>query len=48
MARVTHLPTPKELQSMKEDLAFKEGEMKKSEVTASGLAGGKLHDIRYP
>ncbi|XP_064626072.1 intraflagellar transport protein 74 homolog isoform X1 [Lineus longissimus] len=39
MARVTHLPTPKELQSMKEDLAFKEGEMKKSEVTATGLAG---------
>ncbi|XP_067677226.1 intraflagellar transport protein 74 homolog [Haliotis asinina] len=38
MGRFSHLPTPKELASMKEDLAFKEGEMKKSETTATGLA----------
>ncbi|KAK2157503.1 hypothetical protein LSH36_190g05020 [Paralvinella palmiformis] len=45
LARFHHLPTPKELEGMKEDLAFKETEMKKSEVTSSGLAGEseKLH-----
>ena len=41
MSRAHHLPTPKELAVMKEDLAFKENEMKKSEATASGLAGGE-------
>ena len=40
LARFHHLPTPQELVGMKEDLAFKETEMKKSEVTSSGLAGG--------
>ncbi|XP_074642572.1 intraflagellar transport protein 74 homolog [Tubulanus polymorphus] len=39
MARVSHLPTPKELQNMKEDLAFKAQEMKKSEATTTGLSG---------
>jgi len=39
LARYHHLPTPQELNSMKDDLAFKENEMKKSEHTASGLAG---------
>ena len=40
LARFHHLPTPKELTTMKEDLAFKETEMKKSENTATGLASG--------
>ena len=31
---------------MKDDLAFKENEMHKSEHTASGLAGGRLHGLR--
>lgn len=39
LQRFGHLPTPQELSSMKEDLAFKETEMSKSEHTASGLAG---------
>ncbi|XP_041356943.1 intraflagellar transport protein 74 homolog [Gigantopelta aegis] len=39
MGRFSHLPTPKELAGMKEDLVFKEDEMKKSETTAMGLAG---------
>ena len=30
---------------MKDDLAFKENEMHKSEHTASGLAGGRLHGL---
>ncbi|XP_064604644.1 intraflagellar transport protein 74 homolog, partial [Liolophura sinensis] len=38
MGRFSHLPSPKELARMKEDLSFKAGEMKKSEATASGLA----------
>ena len=41
MARFTHLPTPGELESMKDDLAFKEGEMEKARATGTGLAGGK-------
>lgn len=41
LQRTGHLPTPQELEMMKKDLAFKETEMKKSETTASGLAGGK-------
>ena len=41
MARFTHLPTPSELESMKDDLAFKEGEMHKAQATGVGLAGGK-------
>lgn len=46
LARFTHLPTSSELSTMKEDLAFKENEMKKSENTASGLAheSQKLQD----
>ncbi|KAI0209160.1 intraflagellar transport 74 [Lamellibrachia satsuma] len=45
MARFTHLPTPSELESMKDDLAFKEGEMQKAQATGVGLAGetAKLH-----
>lgn len=45
LARFHHLPTPKELTGMKEDLAFKDSEMKKSQSTTSGLAGEseKLH-----
>ncbi|KAK2194084.1 hypothetical protein NP493_2g01002 [Ridgeia piscesae] len=45
MARFTHLPTPGELESMKDDLAFKEGEMEKARATGTGLAGetAKLH-----
>ncbi|KAL5017535.1 hypothetical protein ScPMuIL_007124 [Solemya velum] len=39
MARFTNLPSPQELMTMKEDLAFKEGEMKKSEHTTLSLAG---------
>lgn len=42
MGRFSALPTQNELAEMKEDLAFKEGEMKKSEYTALGLASGKL------
>ncbi|BFZ16629.1 hypothetical protein BsWGS_19668 [Bradybaena similaris] len=38
MARFTHLPTPKELTSMKADLQFKEDERQKSERTTIGLA----------
>jgi len=34
------LPTPQELDGMKNDLQFKEKEMQKSETTASGLALG--------
>ena len=41
MGRFSALPTQSELAEMKEDLAFKEGEMKKSEYTALGLASGK-------
>lgn len=41
MARFTHLPTPKELTSMKADLQFKEDERQKSERTTIGLAAGK-------
>ena len=41
MARFTHLPTPNELASMKDDLAFKEGEMEKARATGSGLSGGE-------
>lgn len=37
MQRASHLPTPKELTSMKQDLQFKEVEMKKSEYTASNI-----------
>ena len=43
MGRFSALPTQSELAEMKEDLAFKEGEMKKSEYTALGLASGKSH-----
>ena len=45
LARFHHLPTPQELEGMKEDLAFKENEMKKSEATSSGLAGGEKEFI---
>ncbi|CAL1539936.1 unnamed protein product [Lymnaea stagnalis] len=38
MGRFTHLPTPKELMSMKADLQFKEDERQKSERTTLGLA----------
>lgn len=38
MSRFTALPTPQELGTMKEDLEFKTGEMKKSEQTTVGLA----------
>ncbi|XP_013407954.1 intraflagellar transport protein 74 homolog [Lingula anatina] len=38
LSRFSHLPTPKELANMKDDLAFKETEMKKSEATATTLA----------
>lgn len=38
MGRFSHLPSPEELNNMKEDLAFKAGEMKKAEHTTLGLA----------
>ncbi|XP_052222325.1 intraflagellar transport protein 74 homolog [Dreissena polymorpha] len=38
MGRFQALPSQNELAEMKEDLAFKEGEMKKSEYTSMGLA----------
>ncbi|XP_050401532.1 intraflagellar transport protein 74 homolog [Patella vulgata] len=38
MGRFGSLPTPGELATMKDDLAFKEDEMKKSETTTIGLA----------
>ena len=34
------MPSPGELANMRQDLDFKEGEMKKTKTTASGLAGG--------
>ena len=40
MSRFQALPSQSELAEMKEDLAFKEGEMKKSEHTTVGLAQG--------
>ena len=40
LGRFGALPTPNELGGMKDDLAFKEGEMEKAKTTASGLAGG--------
>jgi hypothetical protein len=42
LGRFGHLPNASELAIMKDDLAFKENEMKKSENTASGLAGGTV------
>jgi hypothetical protein len=45
MGRFSHLPSPDELSNMKEDLAFKAGEMKKSEHTTIGLAAGQLCKI---
>ncbi|KAJ8305919.1 hypothetical protein KUTeg_016464 [Tegillarca granosa] len=39
MSRFSHLPTPQELATMKDDLAFKEDEMQKSEQTTMSLAG---------
>lgn len=43
MSRFSALPTPQELGTMKEDLEFKTGEMKKSEHTTVGLAAGGIH-----
>ena len=45
LARQKHMPTPKELAHMQEDLNFKQNEMQKSEATASNLAGGKTKQI---
>lgn len=45
MGRFTNLPTPKDLMTMKEDLAFKEDEMKKSETTTIELATRKFCTI---
>jgi hypothetical protein len=42
MSRFQALPSQNELAEMKEDLAFKEGEMKKSEHTSLGLAQGRI------
>ena len=42
MGRFQALPSQGELKEMKEDLAFKEGEMKKSEYTAVNLAAGNI------
>ncbi|XP_072023682.1 intraflagellar transport protein 74 homolog [Amphiura filiformis] len=39
LSRQKHMPTPKELAHMQEDLSFKQNEMHKSEATASNLAG---------
>ena len=47
LARQKHMPTPKELAHMQEDLNFKQNEMQKSEATASNLAGGKTKQIRW-
>ncbi|GFN79127.1 intraflagellar transport protein 74 homolog [Plakobranchus ocellatus] len=49
MGRFTHLPTPKELMSMKADLQFKEDERQKSESTTIGLAAEReklQHDLQ--
>lgn len=49
MGRFTHLPTPKELMSMKADLQFKEDERQKSESTTLGLAAEReklQHDLQ--
>uniref|UniRef100_A0A2C9LAM1 Intraflagellar transport protein 74 homolog n=1 Tax=Biomphalaria glabrata TaxID=6526 RepID=A0A2C9LAM1_BIOGL len=49
MGRFTHLPTPKELMSMKADLQFKEDERQKSERTTIGLASEReklQHDLQ--
>ena len=45
MGRFTNLPTPKDLMSMKEDLEFKEDEMKKSEMTTIELAAREYTSI---
>ena len=45
MGRFSALPSQNELKEMKEDLAFKEGEMKKSEYTTVGLAQGKIQGL---
>lgn len=42
MARTHSLPTPSELNNMKDDLSFKTQEMKHSEMTAGGLARGNF------
>ncbi|XP_033108162.1 intraflagellar transport protein 74 homolog isoform X2 [Anneissia japonica] len=39
VGRQKHMPTPKELARMQDDLNFKQNEMQKSEATASSLAG---------
>ncbi|XP_059142911.1 intraflagellar transport protein 74 homolog [Physella acuta] len=49
MGRFTHLPTPKELMSLKADLQFKEDERQKSERTTIGLASEReklQHDLQ--
>ncbi|RUS78399.1 hypothetical protein EGW08_013847 [Elysia chlorotica] len=49
MGRFTHLPTPKELMSMKADLQFKEDERQKSESTTVGLSAEReklQHDLQ--
>ncbi|XP_005105393.1 intraflagellar transport protein 74 homolog [Aplysia californica] len=49
MGRFTHLPTPKELMTMKADLQFKEDERQKSERTTLGLAAEReklQHDLQ--
>jgi len=45
MGRFQALPSQNEVAEMKEDLAFKEGEMKKSEFTSVGLASGRPYTI---
>lgn len=40
MSRSNQLPTPQQLNSMKDDLSFKEKEMEKAQVTATGLTSG--------
>ena len=47
LQRTGHMPTTAELAQMKDDLSFKQNEMEKSEVTASGLAGGTNKHLSY-
>lgn len=47
MLRVDHMPTQEQFATMKQDLAFKKGEMEKSVNTASALTGGLYFNRRF-
>lgn len=42
MSRSGQLPTPQQLDNMKDDLTFKEKEMEKAQATATGLNSGGI------